>query len=49
MNIGVVGCGFSVGDPVLANEGMGIEEPSVDEMRATGMGVEEAGIETDIE
>jgi hypothetical protein len=45
MNIGVVGCGFSVGDPVLANEGMGIEEPSVDE----GIGVEEGGIETDIE
>jgi hypothetical protein len=45
MNIGVVGCGFSVGDPVLANEGMGIEEPSVDE----GMGVEEGGIETDKE
>ena len=49
MYFGVVSCGFSVGDPMLANEGMGIEEPSVDEMRATGMGVEEAGIETDIE
>ena len=49
MNLGVVGCGFSVGDRMLANEGMGLDEPSVDEMGATGMGVEEEGIETDIE